>query len=108
MEKDESLKRHCTAKGKKEDVGGRAVRFMAAIAQNKCVIKCHQYFRPVNSETCKSFIDKQFSNMFKNSANPKGKLFLQDGNPSQNSKIACEAMDSVGWRLFKIPRRSKT
>ena len=41
--------------------------------------------------------------MFKNSANPNGKLFLPDGDPSQNSKIACETMDSVRCRLLKIP-----
>ena len=76
---------------------------MVVIAHSKGVIKCHQYFGPINSETCKSFIGEQFSNMFKNSTNPKGKLLLQDGDPSQNSKIACEAMDSVGCMLFKIP-----
>ena len=81
--KGESLKKHCTAKGKKEGVGGRMVRFMVAIAHNKGGIKCRQYFGPINSETCKSFIDEQFSDMFKNSANPKGKLFLQDGDPFQ-------------------------
>ena len=81
--KGESLKKHCTAKGKKESVDGRMVCFMVAIAHIKGVIKCHQYFGPINSETCKSFIDEQFSDMFKNSANPKGKLFLQDGDPFQ-------------------------
>ena len=104
--KGESLKKHCTAKGKKEGVGGRMVRFMVAIAHNKGGIKCRQYFGPINSETCKSFIDEQFSDVFKNSANPKGKLLLQAGDPSQNSRIVCEAMNSVGCRLFKIPRRS--
>ena len=100
--KGESLKRSCTAKGKKEGAGGRMVRFMVAIAYNKGVIKCHHYVGPVNSETCKSFIDEQFYDMFKNSANPKRKLFLQNGDPSQNSKTASDAMDSVGCRLFKI------
>ena len=56
--KGESLKRSCTAKGKKEGAGGRMVRFMVAIAHNKGVIKCHHYFGPINSETCKSFIDE--------------------------------------------------
>ena len=104
--KGESLKRHCLSKGKKEGVGGRMVKFMVAIAHGKGVIKCYQYRGSVNSETCKSFIDDHFPDMFKNSANPKGKLFLQDGDPSQNSKIACDAMEAVGCRLFKIPARS--
>ena len=55
--KGESLKRHCTAKGKKEGAGGRMGCFMVGIAHNKGVTKCHQYFGPINSETCKSFID---------------------------------------------------
>ena len=59
--KGESLKRDCTAEGKKEGVGGRMVRFMVAIAHNKGKIKCHQYFGPIISETCKSFIEEQFS-----------------------------------------------
>ena len=103
--KGESLKEHCTAKGKEESAGGRMVCFMVAVAHNKGVTKCHQYFGSINSETCKSFIDEQFYDIFKNSANPKRKLFLQDGDPSQNNKVACEAMDSVGCRLFKIPPR---
>ena len=73
---------------------------------NKSVTKCHQYFGPINSGTFKLFIDEHFSNMVKNSANPERKLFIQDSDPYQNSKIACEAMDSVGCRLFKIPPRS--
>ena len=104
--KGERLKRQCLSKGKKEGVGGRMIKFMVAIAHNKGVIKCHQFTGPINSETCKSFIDDHFSDMFANSAKPKGKLFLQDGDPSQNSKIACDAMDSVGCKLFKIPPRS--
>ena len=71
---------------------------VVAIAHNKGVIKCHQYFGPINSE--------QFSDMFKTFANPKGKVFPQNGDPYQNSKSACETMDSAGFRLFKIPPRS--
>ena len=44
--------------------------------------------------------------MFEKSANPKGKLFLQDGDPSKNSSVDRQAMDSIGCRLFSIPARS--
>ena len=40
------------------------------------------------------------------SANLRGKLFVQDGalrDPSQISKLSCNAMAKVGSRLFKIP-----
>ena len=102
----ESLQRHCTAKGRKEGVCGKMAKFMVAISHNKGVIKCHQYEGAVNGETCKDFIEKHFKSMCENSSNPRGKLFLQDGDPSQNSKLAAEAWDSIGCRLFKIPARS--
>ena len=55
----------------------------------------------------KSFVEERFPGMFEKSAKPKGKLFLQDsGDPSQNSKLSCYAIDRVGCCLFKIPTRS--
>ena len=44
--------------------------------------------------------------MFKSGNNTKGRLFLQDGDPSQNSRMAQDAMDAIPCRLFKIPARS--
>ena len=44
--------------------------------------------------------------MFKKSANPKGKLFLQDGDPSQNTVKARSVWDEVGTRKFTILARS--
>ena len=48
---------------------------MVPLAHNKVAMKCHRYFGPINSETCKSFIDEQFSDMFKI-------LFIQKENYS--------------------------
>lgn len=104
--KGEALAQHCTAKGKKEGVGGRVARFMCAISFGRGFTKCHQYTGCVNGETCREFIHEHFPSMFDDSPNPRGKLFLQDGDPSQNSALAREAMDAVGCRLFKIPARS--
>ena len=101
----ESLHQYCTAKGKKEGVGGKMVKLMVAISHKSGVIKCHQY-DSINAEVCASFIKEHFPDMFKVSSNRKGKLFLQDGDPSQNSRLAIDAMDTVGCRLFKIPPRS--
>ena len=102
--KGERLRRHCTSKEKKEGVGGKMARFMVAIAYNRGLIKCHHYEGAINAEMCKSFTEEYFSDMFEKSANPKGKLFLQDGDPSQNSKLSKDAMDELG--LFKIPLQS--
>ena len=104
--KGESLSQFCTSKGRKEGVGGKMARFMVAIAYGRGVTKCHQYIGNINAETCATFIREHFPCMFEQSHNPIGKLFLQDGDPSQNSAMAREAMDSVGCRVFKIPARS--
>jgi len=41
--------------------------------------------------------------MFEKSPNPQGELFLQYGEPLQNSPLAREAMDIVGCRFSKYP-----
>ena len=106
MKKGESLSRHCTTKGKKEGVSGRRASFMCAIAYGHGFIEAYQYQNKVDGEMCKQFIQDRFHDMFANSPNPRGKLFLQDGDPSQNSALARQAMDAVGCRLFSIPPRS--
>ena len=78
---------------------------MIAIAHGRGVIKCLLY-KKLNGEMCADFIREHFPSMFANSSNARGKLFLQDGDPSQNSKVSKEAMDSIGCRLFHIPPRS--
>lgn len=102
----EGLKLNCTAKGSHEGTGGRVAHFMAAIAHGKGVVLCEQYHGKLNGQSFAEFIREHFPRVFKNSANPKGKLFLQDGDPSQNSKKARDAMDSIGAKKFSIPPRS--
>ena len=86
--KGEGLKREYTAKGKKEGTSGRVARFMVAIAHGKEVIKCNHYNGNINGETFADFLKQHFPEMFKSGNNTKGRLFLQDGNPSQNSRMA--------------------
>ena len=104
--KGHGLKREYIAKGKKEGTGGRNARFMVAIAHGKGVIYCHQYHGRINGEKFATFILDHFPAMFSLGNNPNGKLFLQDGDPSQNSRAAKDAMDEIPCRLFKIPPRS--
>ena len=104
--KGEALKRENTAKGKKEGVGGRMARFMVAIAYGKGVIGCHQYQGNIDGEKFAQMIKDNFPELFAKSANPIRKLFLQDGDPSQNSKLARDTMESLGYSLFSIPARS--
>ena len=104
--KGESLHKECTAKGEKKGTGGSTAKFMVAIAYDKGIIKCHQYNENINGERFAEFITQKFADMFQSSANPSGRLFLQDGDPSQNSALAKETMFKVNCRVFKIPARS--
>lgn len=92
----------CTTKGSKVGHGGKVVHLMVAISYGKGVIRCEQYHK-MNGEYFKSFIDDNFKDMFQRAQ--KDMLFIQDGDPSQNSKLARDAMESVGCTLLKIPPR---
>ena len=95
-----------TAKGSHEGTGASVAHFMAAIAYGKGAIVADQYFKRINADTFSSFVRENFAIMFQKSSNPKGKLFLQDGDPSQNSCKARKAWDEEGARKFAIPPRS--
>lgn len=43
---------------------------------------------------------ENFPEIFENSSNPRGKLFLQDGDPRQNSKKARDAVDYFQFLLL--------
>ena len=100
----EGLKFRCTAKGKKE--GSTTVNFMVAIAYGKGVVLCEQWEGTITGEKFASIVNRCFRKAFRNSANPKGKIFLMDGCPRQNSRAAMRAIDKVGAKVFRIPARS--
>ena len=78
---------------------------MAAIAYGKGVIAAEQYFGRISADTFSSFVHEYFASMFKKCPNPKEKLFLQDGDPSQNSCKARSAWDKIEERKISIPAR---
>ena len=100
----EGLKFRCMAKGKKE--GCTNVNFMVAIAYGKGVVLCEQWEGTITGEKFASIVKRCLRKAFRNSANPKGKLFLMDGCPCQNSRVAMCAIEKVGANVFKIPARS--
>ena len=102
--RSEGLKYTC--KGKKEGSGGRVAHFFVAISYGKGVILCEQYLESLSGEVFKEFVKTHFPATFERSCNPKKKLFLQDGDPSQNSKKAKTAFEEVGCTVFPIPPRS--
>ena len=81
---------------------------MVAVAHGKGIVKSYQYEGKINGEKFVNFIEEQLSDMFLKGNNKTGKLFLQDGDPSQNCKISKEAMEKVGCRLFEIPHVPQT
>ena len=95
-----------TSKGKKEGVNGKMAHFFVAICYGQGVVLCEQFHEKLNGENFGNFVEKYFPDAFKKSANPKGKLFLQDGDPTQKSRKAKLAYDKVGCRRFSIPARS--
>ena len=72
----------------------------------KGVIAAEQYFGRINTDTFSSFVSEHFASMFKKCPNPKGKLFLPDGDPLENSCKGRSAWDKIGARKISIPARS--
>ena len=102
--KSEGLDQFCTAKGKKVGTGGRVVKLIVAISYDCGVILCEQY-EHMNGEFFSNFVEKHFEQLFKNS-HKETRLWIQDGDPTQNSGIAQKAMKRVNAQLLKIPPRS--
>ena len=103
--RSEGLKQGCTAKGSKTGTGGRVVKLMVAISFDKGVIICEAYDKLDGAYFAK-FIDDNFENMFATADKGPRRLWLQDGDPSQNSNKARMAMERARCELLKIPPRS--
>ncbi len=97
---------HCTGPGKKEGTGGRVGKFMVAISYGKGVTLCEEMTEKLTGKSFAKFVMEQFPNAFKKSTNPEGKVFLQDGDPSQNSAAAMMAVCEIGATRLSIPARS--
>ena len=103
---NEGLKYKCTAKGSHEGTGGKVAHFFAAIAYGKGIVLCEEYHGKLNGQSFANFVREHFPRLFTTCSNPKGKLFVQDGDPSQNSRRAKDAIHAIGARKFNIPPRS--
>ena len=80
--------------------------FMVAISYRKGIIAAEQYLGRISADPFSSFVDEHFASMFSECSNPKGKLFLHDGDQSQNICKPRSAWDKTGTRKFSIPARS--
>ena len=101
----EGLKQGCTSKGSKAGHGGSVVHLFVAISFGKGICFCEPYEK-LSGSFVASFVHKHFKNIFTNSCNRNGKIFIQDGDPSQNSKAARKEIARLGYVQLKIPPRS--
>ena len=101
----EGLNIGCTSKGEKTGYGGKTIHFFVSISYSKGVISCEQYEK-LTGEYFAVFFKKEFRRIFKKSNNPNGNLFLQDGDPRQNSKVVQKELNKIGVKCFPIPPRS--
>ena len=90
-------------RGKK---GSTQAKLMVAIAYNKGVVMCEQYEGSISGSKFAKLCDNHFPQAFMLSANPHYKLFLQDGDPSQNSAKAMQVFENMGAEVFSTPLRS--
>ena len=96
----------CTGKAKKEGSGGSVAKFMVSIAYGRGVIGVHQYYGNINGAKYADIVKDHFPQLLRDGANPTGGYFVQDNDPSQNSKKARDALSDVKAHQFSIPARS--
>jgi len=102
--KGEGLAFGCTSKGKKEGTGGHYVKLIVAISYGKGVVLCEPY-QKMSGAFFAQFISKHFKSALRR-ADKETDLFVQDGDPSQNSAVARAAMKKAKVQLLSIPPRS--
>ena len=102
--KSEGLIQGCTGKGQACGTGGKYVKMIVAITYGKGVICCQRYEK-MNGTFFASFLKENFEMMVKK-ADKNSRIWIQDGDPSQNSKQAKEVMKELNSELLSIPPRS--
>jgi hypothetical protein len=81
--RSEGLTPGCTAKGQKTGTGGRVVKLMVVISYDKGMVICKAYDK-LDGRYFANFIDENFESMFGTADKSLKRLWLQDGDPSQN------------------------
>ena len=102
---EEGLSIGCTAKGSHCGSGGRMAKSTVAISYREGVALCEQYDK-LDRHYFKDLVEREFGNMFEKENKGDSKLWIQDGDPSQNSALACCSWQTLGAKLLSIPPRS--
>ena len=99
--KNEGLIKGCTSKGNKAGHGGKVASFFVGISLGKGI--CYgKYYEKLSGKIFAEFIENNFIEIFKSNCDPTGNIFVQDGDPSQNSKAAKTALDKGLYNLVYL------
>ena len=98
---EEHLSIGCMAKGSHCGSGG----WMVAISYQEGVVLCEQYDK-LDKYYFKDLVERAFGNMFQKANKGDSKLWIQDGDPSQNSALAHCSCLALGAELLSNPPRS--
>ena len=82
----------------------QAILFFTFTSLGKGTCYCKHYEKRIG-KLFVEFIEKNFIEVFKSSCNFRRNLFVQDGDPSQNSKAIKTALDKMGPVLSIPPNR---
>ncbi len=100
----EGLVHGCTAKGSVSGTGGKYVKLVVAISHDKGIIM-HKRYKKMDGAYFVDFLTRNFNTMVDRAA--KGmRVWVQDGDLSENSKMARNTMERMNSELFGIPPRS--
>jgi len=102
--KDEGLAPYCTSRGTHVGSGGKVLHMAVAITYEHGVILCKPYVH-MDGQFFSNFITNNFKRIFKQTGK-KSKIYLQDGDPSQNSASARIALKRLNAKVLSIPPRS--
>ena len=99
----EGLKLNCTSKGRKE--GKTTVQFIVGMTYEEGVVLCVPMTQRISGQYYAEIIRDHVKDALRRSGKT-SKRILQDGDPSQNSKLARKELFKQNIRLFSIPPRS--
>ena len=84
----------CTSKGNEIGHGGKIASYSVAMSRGKVICYCKHY-KKLSVKLFAEYIESNFIEIFKSSCNPAGNVFVQDGDLSQNSKVAKTTLDKI-------------
>ena len=102
--KNERLIKGGTSNGNKSGCGGIVACFLV-ISLGKEICYCKHYEK-LSGKIFAEFVENNFIEIFKSSCKSTGNVFVEDGDPTQNSKAAKTALDKIGAVQFSIHPRS--